>query len=112
MTVTAYEILWKFVKVFVPLTIIFTFGFNVFIRGLIYYTGGINLLKEGYFPKTMNEFCLFYLKSEFILEINLENMPMKKFYNYHYIGLTVISTTEEFIQDKNCFFLKQEKIWI
>jgi hypothetical protein len=30
-------------------------------------------------------------------------MPMKKFDNYHYIVLTVISIIEEYIQDKNWF---------
>jgi hypothetical protein len=37
-------------------------------------------------------------------------MAMKKFNNYHYIVLTVISNTEEYIQDKNGFFLQQKYI--
>ncbi len=35
-------------------------------------------------------------------------MPIKKFNNYHDIVLIVISKTEKYIQDKNCFFLQQK----
>ena len=53
---------------------------------------------------------VFYLKFEFIIEINLKNMPMKKLNKYNYIVLAIISNTEEYIQDKNGFFLHQKKL--
>jgi hypothetical protein len=37
-------------------------------------------------------------------------MPIKKINNYQHTGLTVISNTDEYIQDKNFFFLQQNKL--
>jgi hypothetical protein len=48
---------------------------------------------SGLFPKNLK------------FKINLKNMLMKKFNNYHYIILTVISNTEEFITHYLCYKL-------
>ena len=70
----------------------------------IYKRDGVVKIPSLFTPKKINELRVGFFEGL------INSHKIKKFYKYNYIVLAIISNTEEFIQDKNGFFLHQKKL--